>query len=74
MAYASASELTAQVCKLHDMGFQIHCHCNGDAGADLFLNTVELPKTPTLETITAIRSFAAKCSMMISSNGWQGWV
>ncbi|MGJ5620147.1 amidohydrolase [Sulfitobacter sp. MF3-043] len=38
--YMTAQELTAQVCKLHDLGFQIHCHCNGDAGADLFLDAV----------------------------------
>ncbi|MGB5838263.1 MAG: amidohydrolase [Albidovulum sp.] len=39
--YVSAAELNAQVKKLHEMGFQIHCHCNGDAGADLFLDAVE---------------------------------
>ena len=39
--YTSEADLTAQVRKLHDMGFQIHCHCNGDAGADLFLDAVE---------------------------------
>ncbi|WP_096872024.1 amidohydrolase [Phaeobacter piscinae] len=39
--YADADHLTAEVRKLHDMGFQIHCHCNGDAGADLFLDAVE---------------------------------
>lgn len=48
MPYASAVELNAQVRKLHDMGFQIHCHCNGDAGSDLFLDAVEsaLEATP----------------------------
>ncbi len=43
--YTSAAELTAQVQVLHDMGFQIHCHCNGDAGADLFLDAVEAAQT-----------------------------
>ncbi|MGB3278995.1 MAG: amidohydrolase [Pseudorhodobacter sp.] len=48
MPYTSADELNAQVRKLHDMGFQIHCHCNGDAGSDLFLDAVEaaLDATP----------------------------
>ena len=40
MPYMTAQELAAQVHKLHDLGFQIHCHCNGDAGADLFLDAV----------------------------------
>lgn len=39
--YVAATELNTQVKKLHDLGFQIHCHCNGDAGADLFLDAVE---------------------------------
>lgn len=39
--YCSAQDLTSQVRKLHDMGFQIHCHCNGDAGADMFIDAVE---------------------------------
>jgi predicted amidohydrolase YtcJ len=41
MAYTAVDEHHFQVKKLHDMGFQIHCHCNGDAGADLFLDAVE---------------------------------
>ena len=39
--YTPAAELVDEVRKLHNMGFQIHCHCNGDAGADLFLDAVE---------------------------------
>ncbi|EBA17857.1 hypothetical protein RSK20926_19002 [Roseobacter sp. SK209-2-6] len=48
MSYASQGEHQFQVMKLHDLGYQIHCHCNGDAGADLFINAVEeaLRKTP----------------------------
>jgi predicted amidohydrolase YtcJ len=30
-----------EVKKLHDMGYQIHTHCNGDASADMFLDAVE---------------------------------
>ena len=40
MAYIEMDELCRQVSKLHCMGFQIHCHCNGDAGADMFLEAV----------------------------------
>ena len=29
------------VIRLHRLGFQIHCHCNGDAGADMFIDAVE---------------------------------
>jgi predicted amidohydrolase YtcJ len=47
LPYTPAAELTAQVSKLHDMGFQIHCHCNGDAGADLFLDAVETAQRNT---------------------------
>jgi predicted amidohydrolase YtcJ len=39
--YNAPEVLTAKVKKLHEMGFQIHCHANGDAGADLFLDAVE---------------------------------
>ncbi len=39
--YNAPEVLTAQVKKLHGMGFQVHCHANGDAGADLFLDAVE---------------------------------
>ncbi|WP_406644870.1 amidohydrolase [Aliisedimentitalea scapharcae] len=45
MTYVDADEHHAQVKKLHDMGFQIHCHCNGDAGLDLFLDAVEAAQT-----------------------------
>lgn len=45
--YISADELNTQVKKLHEMGFQIHCHCNGDAGADLFLDAVESAQKAT---------------------------
>lgn len=48
MPYTSREDLFADVMRLHDMGFQIHCHCNGDAGSDMFLDAVEaaLSKTP----------------------------
>jgi predicted amidohydrolase YtcJ len=26
---------------LHELGYQIHCHCNGDLSADKFLDAVE---------------------------------
>ena len=41
MPYAEPATLGAEVTKLHRMGFQIHCHCNGDAGADMLLDAVE---------------------------------
>lgn len=41
MSYVDPSEHVREVQKLHDLGFQIHCHCNGDAGTDMFLNAVE---------------------------------
>ncbi len=41
MSYTDAATLNAQVRKLHGMGFQIHCHCNGDAGTDLLLDAIE---------------------------------
>lgn len=39
--YTTIEELTRQVKKLHNLNFQIHCHCNGDAGSDLFLDAVD---------------------------------
>ncbi len=41
MSYTTQDELNLQVHKLHGMGFQIHCHCNGDAGAEMFIDAVE---------------------------------
>jgi predicted amidohydrolase YtcJ len=41
MPYVERSVHMQEVRKLHDLGFQIHCHCNGDAGTDLFLDAVE---------------------------------
>ncbi len=41
MPYARPEALSADVARLHGMGFQIHCHCNGDAGTDMFLDAVE---------------------------------
>ncbi|WP_299781128.1 amidohydrolase [uncultured Roseobacter sp.] len=48
--YAAAEHLTAEVRKLHDLGFQIHCHCNGDAGSDLFLDAVEAAQSANPRT------------------------
>lgn len=41
MSYVSHEEHRSEVAKLHTLGFQIHCHCNGDAGADMFIDAVE---------------------------------
>ena len=41
MSYTDRTDHARQVRKLHDMGFQIHCHCNGDAGTDLFLEAID---------------------------------
>lgn len=48
MPYVDRDEHFREVRKLHDLGFQIHCHCNGDAGTDMFLDAVEaaLDETP----------------------------
>ncbi|MFV1465659.1 MULTISPECIES: amidohydrolase [unclassified Phaeobacter] len=40
MPYVAAEEHRREVRKLHDLGHQIHCHCNGDAGADMFIDAV----------------------------------
>lgn len=41
MTYTDRATLFAEVGKLHRMGFQIHCHCNGDAGTDNLLDAIE---------------------------------
>lgn len=41
MTYTTRDALFAEVRKLHRMGFQIHCHCNGDAGTEMFLDAIE---------------------------------
>lgn len=48
MTYTDRAELFAQVGKLHRLGYQIHCHCNGDAGTDNLLDAIEaaLEDTP----------------------------
>ena len=40
MPYVAKDEHKQQVKKLHNLGYQIHCHCNGDAGADMFIDAV----------------------------------
>lgn len=40
MPYCDEEEFAEDVKKLHGMGFQIHCHCNGDAGTDMFLDAI----------------------------------
>lgn len=40
MPYVAGAEHRREVKKLHDLGHQIHCHCNGDAGADMFIDAV----------------------------------
>ncbi|WP_170419285.1 amidohydrolase [Ruegeria atlantica] len=41
MAYTSQQQLDADVAKLHGEGLQIHCHCNGDAGAEMFIDAMD---------------------------------
>jgi hypothetical protein len=41
MSYADFDDHRREVAKLHDLGYQIHCHCNGDAGAEMFIDAVE---------------------------------
>lgn len=40
MPYCDEEEFAENVTKLHGMGLQIHCHCNGDAGTDMFLDAI----------------------------------
>lgn len=40
MPYVAETEHRHAVKTLHDLGHQIHCHCNGDAGADMFIDAV----------------------------------
>lgn len=46
--YVDREQHLRDVRKLHDLGHQIHCHCNGDAGAEMFIDAVEaaLRNTP----------------------------
>jgi predicted amidohydrolase YtcJ len=39
--YTDPQTLFAEVDKLHRLGLQIHCHCNGDAGSEMFIDAVE---------------------------------
>ncbi len=50
MTYVTRAEHNHEVQKLHDLGFQIHCHCNGDAGTDMFLDAVEAALTDNPRT------------------------
>lgn len=40
LPYLDRDTLFAETRKLHRLGFQIHCHCNGDAASDMFLDAV----------------------------------
>jgi predicted amidohydrolase YtcJ len=40
MSYCDEDAFDEKVQKLHGMGFQMHCHCNGDAGTDMFLEAI----------------------------------
>ena len=56
MAYVDQADHHKQVLKLHNLGHQIHCHCNGDAGADMFIDAVaaaleEVPREDHRHTI-----------------------
>lgn len=41
LPYMEREELFKEVGKLHDMGFQIHTHCNGDAACDMYLDAID---------------------------------
>ena len=41
LPYMDREDLFSEVRKLHDMGFQNHTHCNGDAASDMYLDAVE---------------------------------
>jgi predicted amidohydrolase YtcJ len=40
MPYVDPMLHKSEVKRLHNLGYQIHCHCNGDAGADMFIHAV----------------------------------
>jgi predicted amidohydrolase YtcJ len=40
MPYAEPDLHKDEVKRLHQLGYQIHCHCNGDAGGDMFIDAV----------------------------------
>lgn len=42
LPYIERQMLFDEIKKLHDMGYQIHTHCNGDAAADMFFDAVEV--------------------------------
>ncbi len=48
LSYAERKDHMRDVRRLHEMGHQIHCHCNGDAASDMFLDAIEaaLKATP----------------------------
>ncbi len=41
LPYVEREVLFSEIKKLHDMGFQIHTHSNGDAGSDMLLDALE---------------------------------
>lgn len=41
LPYMEREELFSEVRKLHDLGFQIHTHCNGDAACDMYLDAID---------------------------------
>ena len=48
MPYVQPEDHKKEVKRLHHLGYQIHCHCNGDAGAQMFIDAVAeaLAKNP----------------------------
>lgn len=41
LPYMEREVLFSEVQKLHDLGFQIHTHCNGDAASDMYLDAID---------------------------------
>ncbi|WP_053005680.1 amidohydrolase [Kiloniella spongiae] len=41
LPYVERDVLFSEIKKLHDMGYQIHTHSNGDAGSDMLLDALE---------------------------------
>ena len=41
LPYVEREVLFSEIKKLHDLGFQIHTHSNGDAGSDMLLDALE---------------------------------
>lgn len=69
--YVEAKHLPAEVRKLQDMEFQIHCTAMVPRVRICFSTQLRLHKRPTRTAIIATRSFMANSYVMICSKAWR---